>query len=192
MMEFWLCFVPIFFTVDALGILPVFMGMTEGMDNKTKRSVVIQSAITAIIVSLIFITIGKVILGFLKITVADFMIAGGALLFVFALRDILAYEKAAKMIDKESVGAVPLGVPMIAGPALFTMTMLLIGEYGPVITISATLANIVLAALIFLFSNAIGKILGRAGSKILSKLASIVLASIAIMVIRRGLEVFLK
>jgi multiple antibiotic resistance protein len=130
MLEFWLCFVPLFVAVDALGTLPIFIGLTAGLARAAVRKVLVQSLVTATAVALAFLGVGKGIFALLGITTADFMIAGGALLFLLSLRDLLVGEREALSSDPESLGAVPLGVPLIAGPAVFTTSLLLVDEYG--------------------------------------------------------------
>lgn len=73
MNNFWLCFVPLFIAVDAVGVLPMFMSLTEGLNPEQKKKIVFQSALTAMIVALTFLAIGKVILSLLKITVAEIL-----------------------------------------------------------------------------------------------------------------------
>jgi multiple antibiotic resistance protein len=89
------------------------------------------------------------------------------------------------------VGAVPIGVPLIVGPAVLTTTMLMIDQHGTFITSLAVISNIILAALVFSFSAPMYKFLGKAGAKTVSKLASIILASIAVMMVRKGVMVFI-
>ena len=85
---FWLCFVPLFVAVDAIGILPMFMNLTEGISEKSSRKLVLQSVITAMAVALIFLAVGELLLRLLGISIADFMIAGGVLLFAISLSDL--------------------------------------------------------------------------------------------------------
>lgn len=191
MLEFWLTFVPLFVAVDAIGTLPMFMNFTEGLDDDRKRRVVIQSCLIAMIVALVFLAVGQVILGLLGITVADFMIAGGALLFVLSLNDILAFEKKELPIDPESLGAVPLAVPLIVGPAVLTTTILLVSQHGFAMTAFATVLNIVIAGIVFNFSGLINAIMGKSGARTISKLAGLILAAIAVMMVRRGIMIFL-
>jgi small neutral amino acid transporter SnatA (MarC family) len=86
MLEFWLCFVPLFVAVDALGTLPIFISLTAGLDRARVRKVLWQLLLTATAVALAFLGVGKGIFALLGITVADFMIAGGSLLFLLSLR----------------------------------------------------------------------------------------------------------
>ena len=187
MKSFWLCFVPLFVAVDAIGVLPMFMGFTQDMDSGRIRRILYQSVITAIAVALIFLTGGTAILKLLGITVSDFMIAGGILLFVISMSDLLSMEKSQRRIDPESLGAVPLGVPLITGPAVLTTSILLMNEYGFFLTALSVVVNILIAGLVFSLAGPINRILGRAGAKTLSKIASLLLAAIAVMIVRKGI-----
>ena len=109
---------PIFVAVDAIGVLPIFIGLTNGLPPAKIRRVVYQSVLTAAVVALSFIAAGTWILRLLGITIADFMIAGGLMLFAISLNDLLTAEKSRRMVDPTSLGAVPLGVPLITGPAV--------------------------------------------------------------------------
>jgi multiple antibiotic resistance protein len=192
MSKFWLCFVPLFVAVDAIGILPMFLNLTHGLNQKKKRDVIIQSMITALAVALAFMAIGKGVLRFLNITVPDFMIAGGLLLFFISITDMLNAGAKQRVLDADSLGAVPIGVPLIVGPAVLTTTILLESQYGALPTVLATLVNVLLAGIFFYFSKNIDRVLGKAGAKTLSKLASLLLAAIGVMITRKGLMTFIK
>lgn len=191
MKSFWLCFVPLFVAVDAIGLLPLFINLTEGMEKKLVQKIILQSMITALVVALVFIAVGTGIFKLLNISVADFMIAGGTLLFVISIRDILAAEKKLLMVDPDSVGAVPIGVPLITGPAVLTTSLLLINEHSAVITSLALAANILIAGGMFLMAPLINRVLGKTGSKALSKIISLLLAAIGVMIVRRGIAMFI-
>ena len=190
MKAFWLCFVPLFVAVDAVGVLPMFMSFTLDLNSHKVRRIVYQSVLTATIVALVFLAVGKLILELLGITVADFMVAGGILLFVISISDLLTGEKIQRKVDIESLGAVPLGVPLITGPAVLTTSILLVNEHGFFMTASAIVINILIAGAVFLFAEPINSFLGSAGSKTLSKIASLLLASIAVMIVRKGITSF--
>ena len=184
---FLLCFVPLFVAVDALGVLPIFISLTDGLSSSQRRRVLIQSLITAAAVALVFLAIGPTILIALNITVSDFMVAGGILLLVISLSDLLTGEKRQRLVDPETLGAVPLGVPIITGPAVLTTSVLLANVHGLPLTALALLANIGIAGAIFWFAQPITRFLGNAGTMILSKIASLFLATIAVMLIRKGI-----
>jgi len=189
MTKFWLCFFPIFMAVNVIGVMPMFMTFTEGLEKSKIRHIIIQSVITATIVAVIFMAVGKIILDILGITVSDFMIAGGTLLFIISLNDLLTMEKRAGEIDPESLGAVPLGVPLIVGPAVLTTILILVSEFGPIATVTALIANILIAGIIFWVSDPIIRVLGKSGAKTVSKIADLLLAAIAVMMVRKGLMI---
>ncbi len=185
--DFLLCFVPIFVAVDALGVLPIYFSLTEGLKRTEHKRIIFQSVLTAAVVSLTFLFIGKQILDFIGITIPDFMVAGGILLFCISVNDLIAVSKKPKHVDLESLGSVPIGVPLIVGPAVLTTILLLLGshEYFPVVY--ALLINILIAGLIFLASPVLNRILGKAGGRTVSKIASLILAAFAVMMIRKGI-----
>jgi multiple antibiotic resistance protein len=120
------------------------------------------------------------------ITVGDFQVAGGVLLFVIAAMDLVTEAKFTRRLP-DTVGAVPLGTPLIIGPATLTMALMLTGVYGLWETLAAVVVNIGIAGVIFMGAEGLTRLLGPAGSRAVSKVASLILAAIAIMMIRKGL-----
>lgn len=184
--SFLLTFIPLFASVNALGILPVFISLTEKLTERAKRWVIYQSFITSLSIAIAFLFLGKVIFNFLGITVSDFMVAGGILLLVISLNDILAVEDKMR-VPPETLGAVPLGMPLIVGPAVLTTSLILADAYGTFPTLISLILNITLSAIAFRFSSFIVKALGLTGTKIISKISNLLLAAIAVMLIRKGL-----
>ena len=187
MEEFLFCFVPLFIAVDAVGVLPIFIGLTDGIAPHKTNRIIYQSIITAALVALAFIAFGSATLKLLGITIADFMVAGGILLFIISMSDLLTTEKIQRKVDPDDLGAVPLGVPLIAGPAVLTTSILLVNEYGFINTAMAIAANIFIAGIIFFFSKSINHLLGSTGIRIVSKIASLLLAAIGVMIVRKGI-----
>jgi multiple antibiotic resistance protein len=184
-------FIPLFVAVDAFGTLPIFVGLTDGLNAKQKNHVIVQSFWTASVVGVIFILIGNLIFRFLSITVQDFMIAGGAILFCISITDIINPTHARKMPSTD-LGSVPLGIPLMVGPAVLTTSLLLVPQCRLLPTIISVLVNLLIAATIFKESHYLIRFLGEAGSKALSKVMSLLLAAIAVMLIRNGIQEFIK
>ncbi|NDY42687.1 MarC family protein [Dissulfurirhabdus thermomarina] len=191
MKVFWLCFVPLFVAVDPVGMVPVFLGLTEGLDRGAIRRTAVQTVATAAGVALAFLWVGTAFFRLLGITVADFMVAGGILLFVFSLRDLLAEGAARRRSDPAALGVVPLGVPLVAGPAVLTTSVLLVNQYGFGPTALALGVNILLLGGALFFAGGILRLLGRAGARTVSKVSSLLLASLAVMIVRKGIAAFL-
>lgn len=180
-----LAFIPIFVAVDAIGILPLFVSLTEGAKKKEKSRIIFQSMVTAMCLAVGFIFLGNAVFILMGITLGDFMVAGGSILFYIAVADIRGPGKGASYANQE-LGAVPLGTPLIVGPAVLTSSLIMRGEYGLVATLISVLVNIILAGLILSLSEAIIKVLGKSGSRALSKVTNLLLAAIAVMLIRKG------
>jgi len=187
MKAFLLCFIPFFIAVDPIGILPMYVSLTDGHNLRQKKKIIVQSLITASIVAVAFILGGPLLLKLVGVGVSDFMVAGGILLLVLSLSNMLTGEKRQSVIDADTVGAVPIGVPLITGPAVLTTSVLLANEYGILPATLALLINILIVGVVFYMSSSIERFLGQAGSKTVSKVASLFLASIAVMLIRRGI-----
>lgn len=185
MASFWLCFVPLFVAVDAIGLVPMYLALTEGMSQSQQRRVVVESVATALMVAVGFLFLGQWLFRMLGITVNDFMTAGGVLLFAIAIRDMASTEKSPTGADPHSVGAVPLGVPLMVGPAVLT-TILLVDQYGRLPTVTATVANIMIAGVALWFSRGLVAVLGQTGSRTISKISSLILAAIAVKMVRVG------
>lgn len=180
-----LAFIPIFVAVDAIGVLPLFVTLVDGVDKKERARVIVQAMITAVLLAVGFIVLGKWIFGLLGITIGDFAIAGGALLFAIAITDIMSSQKK-RDISPSDVGAVPLGTPLIVGPAVLTTSMLIVGQYGFTATLVSVTINILIAGTVFFLADTLIKVIGEAGVKALSKIMSLLLAAIAVMMVRKG------
>ena len=186
MENYLLAFVPMFVAVDAIGLLPLYMGLTEGLDRLHRRRIVWEAVLTALLVSTGFVFLGKFIFHVMGIEAADFKVAGGLLLFLIATLGIITDSKPSREV--QSVGAVPLGTPLIAGPAVLTTALMLVDQYGYLPTISSIVVNILIGGVVLLGGDLLTRVLGHAGSKAVSKVSSLILAAIAVMMIRRGLH----
>ena len=186
MSNFLLSFIPIFVAMDAIGILPMFIGFTEHLKERERQRIIIQSIITAFLIGIVFLFLGRWIFKILGVLVSDFKIAGGTVLLAISLRDILRYEKSHKL-SPETMGAVPIGTPLVTGPAVLTTIIILLDSYGLGLTVLSFVVNLLIVWLSFSYAGAISNFLGKAGSKAISKIASLLLAAIAVMMIRKGL-----
>lgn len=172
--------------MDALGILPFFMSFTEHLKVREKRRIIAQSIITALVIGVIFLFLGRWIFKILGVMVADFKIAGGVVLLAISLRDLLQHEKGHKL-SPETMGAVPIGTPLVTGPAVLTTIIILLDSYGVFMTVSSFVVNLIIVWIVFSYADSISRFLGKAGSKAFSKIASLLLAAIAIMMVRKGI-----
>lgn len=184
--ELPLTFIPLFVAMDPVGILPIYMSVTKEMSDNEKGKVIKYSVAAAMAICLIFIAVGEFVFKTLGITISDFKIAGGLLLLVLAIIELLKDSERQKHAD--DVGIVPIGVPLLVGPAVLTTLIVLVDHYGILSTILSLTINLIVAYATFTFATGIIKIIGKHGVIAVSKIVALLLAAIAIMMIRIGLE----
>lgn len=188
--SFLATFIPLMVALDAPGTLALFVGMTEGVPKPERSRIVRQSIITAFLVTLGFILVGQAIFNALGILVEDFMVAGGLVLLIIAIADVVrAGER--KMERSPEFGVVPLGTPIIAGPGTLTAALVLVGTNGYVPVILSLVVNLLLAWVIFAQSERIIRLIGISGSRAFAKVVSLILAAFAVKMIRSGIFRFL-
>ena len=191
MWNFALAFVALFVAVDILGVIPLYLSLTGGLSADERRRLPRQSTLTATAVGLGFLLIGNAVFRVLGIGVADFQVAGGILLLVLSVHDLLSSGTAAPAAAR-TVGAVPLGTPLIVGPAALATLALLVQSYGYPVTLMALAANMALAFLVLSQADKVGRIFGPAGSEVIAKVANLLLAAFGVSLMRRGLVDFLR
>ena len=186
MKNFLLSFIPIFVAMDAIGILPMYIGFTEHLKKRERQRVMTQSLITAFIIGIVFLFLGGWIFKILGVLVSYFKVAGGLVLLVIALRDLLQHDRG-RHIPADTVGAVPIGTPLVTCPAVLTTMIMGLDSYGVTLTVISFVANLLITWVVFLYADRISRVLGKAGSKAVSKIAHLLLAAIAVMMMRKGL-----
>ena len=186
--ELALTFVPLFFAMDAVGNLPIFLALTQEVEPKHRRRAVHLATLTALGVGLGFVALGKAIFLLLGIEVADFLMAGGIILLILAIRYLITGKvvETQDLSASETIGVVPLGTPLVVGPAVLTTLLLLIGKYRIPIVLSSFILNLVVQWVLFRQADRIVDFLGRTGANAISKIIMLLLAAIAVKMIREG------
>ncbi|MDI6767903.1 MAG: MarC family protein, partial [Bacteroidota bacterium] len=177
--------------IDVFGVLPLFVGLVEGIEDKRRKLVILEATLAAFGISLLFLVAGKLIFSFLGITESDFRVGGGVILLVLSIKDLL-FTKEEDRSPGTSIGIVPIGIPLIMGPAALTTIIILVDSYGYLWTIISLVVNILIVFVVFRQAQFIHKSLGKAGSKAIGKVAALLLAGIAVMMIRSGITEMLK
>jgi multiple antibiotic resistance protein len=183
--KFLLAFIPIFVAIDPIGLVAIFMGLgTTGSPENRKRQAFL-GILTGLCVAAVFIFLGKIIFAALGITVADFQVAGGLILLILAVRELVGFGPQDRG-GGEEFGVVPLGMPLIAGPALLTALLILIDSVGLIFTLASLIVNLALVAVALCNADRFTRWMGKQGLRGVSKLIALLLAAIAISLIRRG------
>ena len=181
-------FVPLFVAMDAIGVLPILVPLTQDMKAKERGRTVRLAVITALGLGLGFVGIGKGVFLFLGIEVSDFLVAGGLILFLLAAKDLITGKmmEAQASVGADMLGVVPIGTPLVVGPAVLTTLLILADQYSIIIVIISFILNLVIAWLLFAQANRVMAFLGQLGIRATSKVVSLFLAAIAIKMIRQG------
>ena len=182
---FLLAFIPLFVAVDVVALVPIYLGISSGTDEPERRGLIIEATLTAAAVGLGFLLVGDAVLYFLGVTVGDFQVAGGALLLVLSIYDLLHPELPLRQPGAR-LGAVPLGIPMIVGPAVLTTLLTVARTLGYPVTLISFALNLLIAWAALRWASLIGRMLGDAGSRAIAKVSSLILAAIGVTFIRRG------
>lgn len=184
-----LAFIPLFVAMEPIGIIPIYLSMTRTLERREQKRVLSYSVVTATAITMAFLIVGKAIFIALGITISDFQIAGGLILLAVSIADIVQTARGTVGIKPDSgVGVVPIGTPLIAGPAAITTIIMLDDLYGFGVTMAALAINLVIIWFVLLWSESIERYIGENGARGISKVISLLLTAIAVMMIRRGLE----
>ncbi len=193
-------FVTLFVIIDPIGLTPMFVALTQGLNSAERRSIAIRACITAFAILALFAFFGHAVLGFVGISMPAFRIAGGVLLFLTAL-DMLFERRNKRREDRveEDEGpdpsVFPLAIPLIAGPGSIATVILLGGQMGDGVTGSFMVLGIALAVLVvvlgmFLVAGLLERLLGRTGVLVATRLLGMLLAALAVQFILEGLQNF--
>lgn len=183
--KFLQAFIPLFVAIDPVGLAAIFLGLAPTMEARERERIARQAVWTGGAVALGFLFLGQSIFAALGISVGDFQIAGGLILFILAARDLIHSVAEPEKLPPD-FGVVPLGMPLIAGPASITTLLLLAQSLGVVVTLAALVANLALVVLALHYSEWLGRKVGPTGMRAISKIISMLLAAIAVSMIRQG------
>lgn len=191
-------FATLFVVVDPIGLAPLFIALTQGMDARLRRRVGMRAVLIGALLLTLFGLLGDKLLGAIGISMPAFRIAGGVLLFLTAL-DMLFERRTqrregqhpAHLADDPSV--FPLATPLIAGPGALATMILLAGQqggdWGHVLAVHLVMAAVLgCVFLLFLAASPIERALGRTGTVVVTRLLGMLLAALAIQFILDGLR----
>jgi multiple antibiotic resistance protein len=180
------CFIPLFVTIDPIGLAAIFLALGRHVPAVKRRKIATQATWTGGIVALFFLFLGRAIFIAIGIGEGDFEIAGGVILFVIAMRELTQTTSEEKRSLPDDFGIVPLGMPLIAGPATITTLLVISKSVGFGMTLFALVVNLVLVALAFSQSERLERLIGQTGLRAISKIIALLLAAIAVHIVRQG------
>jgi len=175
----------LFVVLDPPGNAPLFHYFTRGMDRSARIRTIRTSIVIATGILILFATAGEAMLSYFGITVNDFRIAGGVVLFIYAVTGLLG-RSAAEEVRGEDIAVVPLAIPLLAGPGAITAIVYIRYVAGLTTALAAIGINMVIAWLMLENGDKLLSLLGRRGSVALEKVMSILLAAYAVAMVREG------
>ena len=187
--RFLQAFIPLFVAIDPIGLAAIFLALGKDVAPVRRQKIAKQATWTGGLVALGFLFLGQSVFKAVGISVSDFQIAGGLIIFILAAKELIQPAGLPTNLP-EDFGIVPLGMPLIAGPLAITTLLILAQnqEIGLTITLLALAANLTLVALVLSYSEWLGEKMGATGLRAISKIIAMLLAAIAISMIRSGLK----
>jgi len=187
-------FLPLFVAINPFGIIPIYLSVTENLSTTERRRLALQAMATAVGIAVLILFAGQLIFSLLGITVNDLRVGGGLILLVLSISNLLFGDfrrrdpsGGGEAEDLASVGVVPIGIPLIIGPAAITSILVSREAYGYLPTLVSLVINMVLVFLTLAASPYVGRFAGPAVSRAIAKVASLFLAAISVAMIRAGI-----
>ena len=171
--------------IDPPGLVPVFLALTKGIEQKERIQLLNKSVLVGFILLVVFTIFGSTILWLFGIDVHDFRVAGGLLLLVVSLQIIFSNQE--KDVSIKKPGVVPFATPLMVGPGAVTATIVLSGTVGIYLTLLAGLLAFFFTYMILFFGKKLFDFLGKDITDVITKVIGLILTAISIRYIRDGL-----
>jgi multiple antibiotic resistance protein len=185
-------FLLLFAILDPVGTVPIFMALTEDKADK-RRQICRQSVTLATAILFIFAYLGWFIFQILGITLNDFRIAGGIVLFIVAYDHLSGKEARTRKLEAAEVAAFPIATPLLAGPgAISTVVILANPPFGPLVTFVVITLNAILTFFILNRSELVQRLLGVNGTRALTRITALLIAAVGVAFVRQGIVDIIK
>jgi multiple antibiotic resistance protein len=193
----------IFWTViDPIGTIPIFLAVTAPLASAARaRSVALQATAISAVVLIFFVIAGEILLEAMAIPLAAFQVAGGIVLFLFALSMIFGSSKPEEellLVEKGAHDAVyPLAIPSIASPGAMMAAVLLTDNHrfsivDQALTTLTMLLVLAITLVLMYLATRIQKVLGQSGASVISRIMGLILASVAVDHVLTGLLTYFE
>ena len=189
----------LFFVVDPIGLVPIFVSMTAGYTAEKRKATARKATTIFVLVVCFFAVAGSVVFRLLGVSLPAFKIAGGGLLMLTALDMLRGSDTSHRSSDEEideatqkaDIAVVPLAMPLLAGPGAIATVMVLTSRNAhpwdiPVVLIAVVVVGLS-TYLILAASHWFDRILGTSGRSILERIMGLILAAIAVQFVLDGL-----
>ena len=193
-----LCFTSFFTLTNPLGTMPVFLTMTNGMNDHERKAIVRRATIVSFITLMVFTFSGQFLFKFFGISSNGFRIAGGFIIFKIGFDMLQARYSNAKLKEEEvktyaeDISITPLAIPMLCVPGAIANAIMLMDD-ASTFTLKGTLIGIIalvyfITFLILQASTRLVRILGETGNNVMMRLMGLILMVIAVECFVSGLK----
>ncbi|MYM64220.1 MarC family protein [Pseudomaricurvus sp. HS19] len=188
MIDYVATFIYFFAVIDPIGTIPVFLAVTSQHQAGERAKIALLAFLVSLAVLLFFIVAGEIILTAMKIPLSAFQVAGGIVLFLFALTMIFGEgkpEQEMKLVRGGNETAIfPLAVPSIASPGAMLAAVLMTENsryslWEQAQTAATMVAVLLVALVLMLGANFVHRLIGASGASIISRVMGLILASVA-------------
>lgn len=177
-----------FVVMNIMPLLPVVVSMTGHMQPAARSKLLTKALLMGAAVSAGLVVGGPLLFSYIDITLHDLRIGGGIILLVFVTYDLLFSTSQRKQQDMgEEVGIIPLGVPILAGPATFATLLVMSKAHGRTAVLAVLAANVLINWVLAQNAHRLLALLGESLTQALGKLYSLFLAAIAVSMMRNGI-----
>ena len=183
--------IALFIVVDPFGNIPIFMSLTEKMSGKQERKVYNTATLVGFVLLLIFAFTGQEIFVLFGISISSFEIAGGILLLIISIRILVTGRMHENVESPESIGAVPIAMPLLVGPGAITTTILNLQTFGTIVAVLSVTLVLAVTWVILRFIDRLYGFLGKTGATIIARVMALLIAAIAVQYIVNGITAIL-
>jgi multiple antibiotic resistance protein len=189
-------FITLWVIVDPIAAVPTFVALTGGYDSRARRRIAVATIVTSFLVLCFFIALGQIIIEAIGVSLRDFQIAGGLILFLFAANMVIgerreSLEGSSDPARMSGLAVYPLAVPTLAGPGAMLTVMLLTDNSRfsilQQLLTTATLAVVLIISLaMLLLADPIARAIGVYGANVLKRIMGMVVAAVAVKIVLGG------
>jgi multiple antibiotic resistance protein len=183
-------FFAVFGVMDPVGNIPFFLTFAGALDKKGKERFARSAILYAGGILIVFMLLGNAILDVFQISMESFRIAGGIALFLIGVKILFGIEVGGeKEGDKKekNPSIMPLATPLIAGPGMISLVIILAKEYGYLLTLAGILGNLLLNYIVFRLAPYVLKIFGKREIMVFANMMGLILMAIGVEFIRKAL-----
>ena len=190
----------VFFVVDPMGALPIFVAMTQGDSEEKRRRMARRASLTAFVILTVFAVAGTVIFRLLGVTLGAFKVAGGILLLLTSIEMLRAQQVRTRIIpeeeqegaEKDDVAIFPLAIPLLAGPGAIATVTALMGRAGRTLFMVPVVLSIALTCVaayaMLRAATPISRFLGVTGLNVMNRVIGLIIGALAVQFIFDGLK----